>query len=237
MHAHTRTLALVLPGTGDVYVIHKSALPRECRWKLHHPAATWQQICPMVYFYLASFLTCLFLFLTSLVIIVNDSSGMLSFPITRIYKHWTFMWMGISTIIILASRKHESLHASRHHYSNDLLMVLIHSESVLRGPCQGLKCGVSQTTPGQSPAPGAAGAGPVGPAEQGLHPMSCTPHSAPRCDYGKPQQRCSQEPSFKAQAKPSFLAIRAKLSLGAGTPLIAQYRIFITFTDGEQRID
>lgn len=38
------------------------------------------------------FLSCCGVFLTSvLVIIVNDIIRMLSFPITRIYKDWTFM--------------------------------------------------------------------------------------------------------------------------------------------------
>lgn len=130
-------------------------------------------------------LLCFFFFKPlSLVIIVNDSSGMLSFPVTRIYKHWAFMSMGISTIIILASRKHEHLPALRHRSSNGLLMALIHSESALSGPCQGLKHGVSHTTPSQSPAPWGAAAGPTSPAEQGLHPTSCAPVRL----YGKPQQ-------------------------------------------------
>lgn len=87
VHAHTHALAVVLPGTGDVYVIHKSALPRECRWKLHHATAAWQQICPMVYFYLVV----VFFKLLSLVIIVNYSFRMLPFPIARIYMDWTYM--------------------------------------------------------------------------------------------------------------------------------------------------
>lgn len=65
----------------------------------------------------------------------------------------------------------------------------------------------------------------------------CTPRPAPRCNYGKPQQWCREEPGFKARAKMPFLAIWAKLPLGAGTSLIAQYRIFITFRGREQRID
>lgn len=113
-----------------------------------------------------------------------------------------FMGMNTSTITIFASRKHGSLHALRHLYSNDLLMVLIHTESILCGPFQGLKCGMSHTAPRQSPVPWGAAAGPASMAKQGLHPMSCTPAATWR------------GASFQAQVKPSLLAIRAKLPLG-----------------------
>lgn len=47
----------------------------------------------------------------------------------------------------------------------------------------------------------------------------CTPRPAPWCDcMGNPSSDAAMQP----QAKPSFLAIWAKLPLGAGTPLIAQ---------------
>lgn len=60
---------------------------------------------------------------------------MLSFPISRIYNDWIFVWMGISTIIILALTKCVSLHALRHCYSNDAEMVLMHGGSDLCGSC------------------------------------------------------------------------------------------------------
>jgi len=48
--------------------------------------------------------------------------------------------------------------------------------------------------------------------------------------HGKPQQRCSEEPDFKAQSKPSFLAIQAKLPVRAGTPLYCLEEDFYHFS-------
>lgn len=63
-----------------------------------------------------------------------------------------------TTTRILPSRQCERLLALRHCCWSDLLLVLIHAESVLCGPCEGLKCGVSHSTPRQPPVPWGAAA-------------------------------------------------------------------------------
>lgn len=160
------------------------------------------------------FLSCWgFFWLLSLVIIVSDSSSMLPFPITRIEKDWTYMWMRTFTIRILPSRQYENPLALGHCCWSDLLMVLIHNESVLCELCEGLKCRVSHTTPSQPPVPWEAAAWPTNPSE-----LSCNAPSAqcPAETVWETQQWCSEEHRLKL--RPSN---PRKSCPGAGTPWIS----------------
>lgn len=133
-------------------------------------------------------------------IIVNDSSRMLPLPITRIYKDWSFMWMRTSTTRILPSRQSESLLALGHYSWSDLIMVLSHSEAVLCGPCEGLKCRVSHTTPSQPPVLWGAEAWPTDPTD-----LDC---SAPNTQclsetVWETKQGCNEEHGLNTENKQS----------------------------------
>ena len=199
VHAHTCTLAVVLPGTGDVYVIHKSALPRECWWKLHCPMAAWQQICLMVYFYLVcwAFLTsffgyyCKWQFWDAIFSCFQDLQGLDIYVGEDIHPNKSSIKNTWKPSCFRASLFNWSTHGPDpqwvcfvwtllwpqmwvSHYSKQ---VPASSESSSRA-CQ----------------PGSAGSAPN---------ISCPQVWL----YSKTQQGCSREPNFKVQDKPTFLAI------------------------------